>query len=204
MVPKPLQAAIRDTYRTGPIGAHRANIGEAINFVTKVEAGRSAPGIVPDMKALTVWQPWASLIMIGAKPWEFRRWNFADRPHLQRLIGQRIVLHAGARKPTLIECDDIIGRIFEGESALDSGLALPLIRNLMSEIASRAPLSVPLGAALGTVVLGSPRRCADIFDGVIADSDRIDQHMYGWPVLNPKPFPEPIPSAGAQGFWNWS
>jgi hypothetical protein len=24
------------------------------------------------MKALTIWQPWASLIMIGAKPYEFR------------------------------------------------------------------------------------------------------------------------------------
>jgi len=24
------------------------------------------------MKALTIWQPWASLIMIGAKPFEFR------------------------------------------------------------------------------------------------------------------------------------
>ena len=24
------------------------------------------------MKGLTIWQPWASLIMIGAKPYEFR------------------------------------------------------------------------------------------------------------------------------------
>lgn len=27
------------------------------------------------MKALTIWQPWASLIMIGAKPYEFRSWQ---------------------------------------------------------------------------------------------------------------------------------
>ena len=26
------------------------------------------------MKALTIWQPWATLIMLGAKPFEFRRW----------------------------------------------------------------------------------------------------------------------------------
>jgi hypothetical protein len=26
------------------------------------------------MKALTIYQPWASLVMIGAKPYEFRRW----------------------------------------------------------------------------------------------------------------------------------
>lgn len=38
----------------------------------------------------------------------------------------------------------------------------------------------------------------------IADSDRLDQHMYGWPMLDPVEFPAPIPAAGAQGFWNWS
>jgi len=26
------------------------------------------------MKALTIWQPWASLIMAGYKPYEFRGW----------------------------------------------------------------------------------------------------------------------------------
>ncbi len=45
------------------------------------------------MKALTIWQPWASLIVAGAKPFEFRGWR-APRS----LIGQRIVIHAGATK----------------------------------------------------------------------------------------------------------
>ena len=45
------------------------------------------------MKALTIWQPWASLIIAGAKPYEFRGWR-APRA----LIGQRIVIHAAARK----------------------------------------------------------------------------------------------------------
>ena len=45
------------------------------------------------MKALTIWQPWASLIIAGAKPFEFRGW----RPPAS-LIGQRIVIHAAARK----------------------------------------------------------------------------------------------------------
>ena len=27
------------------------------------------------MRALTIWQPWASLIIIGAKPFEWRRWR---------------------------------------------------------------------------------------------------------------------------------
>lgn len=31
------------------------------------------------MKALTVWQPWASLIIMGAKPYEFRKWDYRTR-----------------------------------------------------------------------------------------------------------------------------
>src|SRR3546814_20644641 len=45
------------------------------------------------MKALTIWQPWASLIIAGAKPYEFRGWR-APRS----LIGQRIIIHASAKK----------------------------------------------------------------------------------------------------------
>ena len=45
------------------------------------------------MKALTIWQPWASLIIAGAKPYEFRGWR-APRS----IFGQRIVIHAAAKK----------------------------------------------------------------------------------------------------------
>jgi ASCH domain. len=55
------------------------------------------------MKALTIWQPWASLIIAGAKPYEFRGWR-APRS----LIGQRIVIHAAARKIDMEE----VGNLF--------------------------------------------------------------------------------------------
>ena len=44
------------------------------------------------VKALTIWQPWATLIMIGAKPHEFRGY-----PAPRFVRNQRIVIHAGAR-----------------------------------------------------------------------------------------------------------
>jgi hypothetical protein len=31
------------------------------------------------MKAPAIWQPWATLIIIRAKPYEFRHWNYAER-----------------------------------------------------------------------------------------------------------------------------
>ena len=44
------------------------------------------------MKALTLHQPWASLIVEGFKPREFRVWAAP-----QALVGQRIVIHAAKR-----------------------------------------------------------------------------------------------------------
>lgn len=44
------------------------------------------------MKAISLWQPWASLIACGAKPFETRHW--APPPEL---IGQRIAIHAAKK-----------------------------------------------------------------------------------------------------------
>lgn len=44
------------------------------------------------MKAITLWQPWASLIAYGVKTRETRSW---EPP--RGLIGQRIAIHAAAR-----------------------------------------------------------------------------------------------------------
>ena len=54
------------------------------------------------MKALTLWQPWASLVE-GCKPFEFRSWR-APR----HIIGERIVIHAGARKPDMREVEQLL------------------------------------------------------------------------------------------------
>jgi hypothetical protein len=44
------------------------------------------------MKALTVWQPWAALIVTGVKDVENRNW----RPPFA-LLGNRLAIHAGQR-----------------------------------------------------------------------------------------------------------
>lgn len=50
----------------------------------------SEPLIIP---AITLWQPYACLIEIGAKPYETR-----SKPPPKRLIGKRIAIHAAVRK----------------------------------------------------------------------------------------------------------
>lgn len=44
------------------------------------------------MKALTLWQPWASLIAVGAKRHETRSW-----PAPATILGERIAIHAAVR-----------------------------------------------------------------------------------------------------------
>jgi hypothetical protein len=150
------------------------------------------------MMALTVWQPWASLIVLGAKPWEFRHWDYTTRTRYAHLLGQRIVIHAGARAIKRDEIDDILARIADGTSALDGTIATPLLERIKAAYKGRGVIE--LSAGLGTAVIGMPRRV--VFRGVI-DSDRLDHSVYGWPLSDIQPFPHPVPCRGSQGFWRW-
>jgi hypothetical protein len=200
MVPRPLQAAVYAAYKRD--GRAGDNHREALRVVNAAEAGRTALGLPIGTKAFTIWQPWASLVILRAKPHEFRRWKFTDKPHLAPLVGQRIVIHAGARPVRVGELTDLLDRIDEGESALDVAIARPFISAVLEARRRNEVGPAPLSAALGTAIIGEPRSVLDLFSH--ADSDRLDQHMYGWPLSDVRAFDTPIPAAGAQGFWSWS
>lgn len=155
------------------------------------------------MKALTIWQPWASLIIAGAKPYEFRGWRTP-----RWMIGKSIVIHAAKRKLDRSETDAIAlilqnrdrFPIEAAETCLVPELAIPvLLAALRGEL--------PIGAGLGTAMLGEPRLGTDIAVefGVprANDSARDEQANWGWHMLAVEAWPEPIEMAGAQGFWNW-
>lgn len=100
------------------------------------------------LKALTIWQPWSSLIMIGAKLYEFRSWLPP-----KSLVGQRIVNHAAARKTRLDEVEDLIERLSDPEMAwttcLRPDIALPFLKGVQGALRmGQQPL--PLGFGLGT------------------------------------------------------
>lgn len=150
------------------------------------------------MKALTIWQPWASLVMILAKPIEWRKWAYTDRN--PGLVDKRIVIHAGSRPIRPQEVFDIRKRLEDGNSSLIPELALPLIEKLLAAPKCRGVL--PLAAALGTAILRKPRSVDSLFSQ--PDSDRVTHHMFGWPLSDVRRFDEPIPMRGMQGFWNCS
>ncbi|TIV83844.1 MAG: ASCH domain-containing protein [Mesorhizobium sp.] len=151
------------------------------------------------MKALTIWQPWATLIIAGVKPYEFRGW-----PAPRALRGQRIAIHAGARPVRKAEIADLIVRLRSSE-AWSTGLKQQALE--MLERWHRNPFDLPLSSIVGTAVLGQPSRAFEIigeFGAKINDSDRDEHSNWAWPMLDVLPL-EPIqPAKGAQGFWEWN
>lgn len=153
------------------------------------------------MKALTIYQPWASLIMAGAKPYEFRTWDYRSRA--SALVDQRIIIHAGSRKVVTAEIADLMHRLSFGGKGTGLNVA-PAMDLLDGWWRKGKGATLPLGAGLGTAILRVPRKASALFVGDVADSDRIDQHVWAWPLTEIEVFEPIIPARGAQGFWNWS
>jgi hypothetical protein len=147
------------------------------------------------MKALTVWQPWASLIMIGAKPNEFRKWDY--RLMQPKVYGQRIVIHAGQRPVRPAEVQGLLDLCRKGHGTLVNAIAIPLLERIMA--AHKCKGVVETSAALGTVTIGASVKVGRFEP----DSDRVSHHLYAWPMIDPVPFKAPVPCNGMQGFWNY-
>ncbi|MER9875622.1 ASCH domain-containing protein [Mesorhizobium sp. M0195] len=150
------------------------------------------------MKALTIWQPWATLIIAGVKPYEFRGW-----PAPKALRGTRIAIHAGARPVRKAELADLIIRLRSTESW---STALKPEALAMLERWHSNPFALPLASIIGTAMLGEPKRAHDIvaeFGAKLNDSDRDEHTNWAWPLSDIVPL-EPIqPAKGLQGFWDW-
>lgn len=152
------------------------------------------------MKAITIWQPWASLIAIGAKPYEFR----SRRPPAA-LIGQRIAIHAGARDLKPKEIEYLLWQLASTppKVCLRADLAVPFLQPLVSN-----PDGVWRSHIIATAVIGTPKagdECAKEFGIEVGgnDSDRGGTFNWGWPMLEVELIQPPVPVRGAQGFWNW-
>lgn len=143
------------------------------------------------MKALALWQPWASLVAIGAKRIETRHWEApAD------LIGQRVAIHAtkGHYDRNAVELEPFRRRLDE---ARDEG-RLALVDD-----------ELPLGAIVATVQLARCSRMTRASIRVLEESNPDERAFgfynldrYAWVLLNVKPFTSPIPFTGRQGIFD--
>lgn len=151
------------------------------------------------MKALTLWQPWASLVILGAKPYEFRTW-----PAPAYMIHQRIVIHAAARSANVGDMAQLLERLGTPDDGafLDAAIARPFLERCMTGLRANSPLEYSCG--LGTALLGEPIKAIDV-PGIPGQGDVeiINPDMWAWPLTEIHRWAEPVDCKGLQGFWTW-
>lgn len=157
------------------------------------------------MKAITEWEPYATLIVSGLKLYETRSRRTSIRG--------TIAIHAAARPPLSPEKYKI-----EAWNQIAAALRT-------KGIGFMKYIDLPRGAVVGTVeitgceqvinmitrtnpVNGAPHPAAILSNGQEICGTQL---AYGdftpgrwvWMLKNPKMFETPVPAKGRQGFWNW-
>lgn len=155
-----------------------------------MDATAGPAGRVDAAYALTVWQPWASLIVFGLKPYEFRGW-----PAPKSFASRKNAIHV-ARSAWHAEEVKVITRDPE-RTCFGGGAATPARKFAMSVLQGAAV--VPLGAFPSTVALGEPRRAIDLACAS-GEPDDVDPDTWAWPVLMPRRVCEIIPVRWRKGF----
>jgi len=150
------------------------------------------------MKAITIHQPWATLIALGEKRFETRGWPTKHRGP--------IAIHAGKKIDELAFCD------------------WPICETLRKHgIVHLADL--PTGKIVATANMTECWRVIGIADvpvketSVLSSGNRMfgitpateeyqfgdfSEGRYAWELTDVQPLPVPLPAKGQQGFWNWT
>jgi len=157
------------------------------------------------MKAITLWQPWASLLACGAKKYETRSWATSYRGP--------IAIHAAA---TLFQ--RVMKKVFPLHNwsyAPDYTIKRKFV-DLVSKFVDVDNLCY--GAVIATAELVG---CHKIMESALLESYIIingkryfphdDEWIFGdwtpgryaWKFANTTMLPEPIPAKGHQQLWNW-
>lgn len=131
------------------------------------------------VKALTLWQPYASLIMAGLKRYETRSWSTQYRGPL--------VIHAAKR--------------WDSERKRDTDRVRILLQQHGAEEVFSTPMENTLGCALGVVDLVSCRQMDDGGSELENTIGTFGPGRYGWECELLKVFESPVADTGKQGLW---
>ncbi|KLU66734.1 ASCH domain protein [Desulfosporosinus acididurans] len=135
------------------------------------------------MRALTLWQPWASLMAEKHKKIETRGWS-------TKIRGE-VAIHA-ARKPVI------------ETMKLMAPKTLRTINNLLFPFALER---LPVGCVLATGNLVDCKLIDDAFLETLSEKELplgdYTLGRYAWIFEDIQSFQSPFPAKGAQGFWDW-
>ncbi|HUV04672.1 MAG TPA: ASCH domain-containing protein [Armatimonadota bacterium] len=146
------------------------------------------------MKAITLWQPWASLIACGAKQIETRSWPTRYRGPL--------AIHAAKKSPNWI--DDLMGEPSELREICARYLGF-------GDLNGRSLHDLPSGVIVATCVLAdclSTQRPSIAFEPwsqqwleeILGD---FSPGRYAWTLAGITPLQIPVATTGARGLWEW-
>jgi len=129
------------------------------------------------MKCLSLTQPWASLVMIGAKKYETRSWYTVYRGPL--------AIHASKGFP---------------------GWAKEFAQEPPVSVIFGPDYDFPLGQIIGVVTLVRCERTEDVASSLSRQELQFGDYgeeRFAWKLANPQPFAKPIPWRGSLGLWDW-
>jgi len=155
-----------------------------------------------NMKAITIWQPWASLIAVGAKKNETRSWKAP-----KELIGQRIAIHAAKKLDkdiclTMPFADVLIRqnliRLFSG------GFQNTDFYLSTGEILATCKLT----ACLRIISEDKRKNIAQLENAYFVSGNEFafgdyTPGRYAWILEDIQALKEPIFAKGMQRLWNW-
>ena len=134
------------------------------------------------MKAITIWQPWATLLVDGPKKYETRSWATGYRGP--------IAIHAAKRLPRLIK-----------------KIVPALVVEYMQRYLARPLEDLPTGCIMGTAELVACHLIDDKFLSELAEGEErlgdFTLGRYAWEFRNMQALEDPVPVQGKQGLWNW-
>ena len=145
------------------------------------------------MLTITVWQPHATLLMLGVKPFETR-----SKRAPASLIGQRVGIHAGLRLDDLRELAEYIEARNDGAPRIASFDAMA---NALNDAGFNRVGDLPRGHLLGSILVRESVPTVDLTcdPGHFGDF-RPGRHA--WRVEQPALLRQPVPFKGSQGFFH--
>lgn len=137
------------------------------------------------MKALSLWQPWASAIACGVKCIETRSWYTPYRGPL--------AIHAAKK--------------WDGDLK-DTTLFLCGLHPVFGDRLKATGTPMPLGQVICTVDLVACTSSEELLRRGISKMEQdfgdFSDCRWGWEMANVKVLPEPIPARGFQQLWEWN
>lgn len=175
------------------------------------------------MKAISLWQPWASLIACGAKPFETRSWAPP-----RELIGQTIAIHAAKKidKGAAQFAEELMyGQHSDGGFALADKLEASMKGTPDSLMGQFGQALMPIGAVVCTAKLVAAFQLGGLAEGTAVTASSVVRRFvsrpmpecftvrnddfgdyapgrWAWLLQDVRPLNPPAPAIGRQGFFD--